>query len=551
MTGAALLCGLLLAAPLPPPRPRLPPRGDDGDRGTVTQVTAHGAYLDRGAADGLQPGTALKLVRRGKPAGTCTVAQLADHSALCTGAGLEPGDAFRFARPRPVKPKLLPAPPSEAELARQRAVLLAAERPLVEYKSSRRRGQEARARLLEVSFGHTTWTTGGMSGAAFHLEQLDFAVRRLTLLRDWKLSLDGGVHFYSGRPDAFRDPVASPIRLLVRELAIDWDGRGLRWRLALGRMWTRNLAGVSALDGIVGAWKPLDGFEVGAFAGLLPEASTAGISLERWTAGVFQAWEWRGPGAVSWVRQQLRAAAVGRPEPRGEVELLAQAGFAHPFDVEAGVRLGFGDGPFSLDLVKLALSWRPVAPLSFQLSGRYVGRLPHELVLPLAPATGAPALHLDGAAGWELVRGLVVGGRAGFVRDFDAQLSRFWGGPEIALPRLFAGRGGLRAGWVEETGHVGRRSVWLAADVDLFELARLWSRFGWTQQSPTAGTGEYSAHELGLQVALDFTLPLGFSVRASYLVHGGLGGDGSAADTAVRTQSSAAHVFSGGVGWAW
>jgi hypothetical protein len=546
---SAALLALVLAAQVPPLKPQLPGPPERGDEGSVVQVRADGAFLDRGAADGLAVGARLRLLRKGRAAAGCTVTHLADHGAFCSGEGLQPSDTFKFSAPDEKAPKRLPPLPTELELSRQAAALERFGAPLVEYAAARpSRPAAVRARLLEVAYRHTTWTTAGAPDSAFHLEALDIAVRGFQPHRDWRLSLDLGVRLYSGRPAAFRDPVVSPIRLHVREAEVEWDGPSLAWRLAAGRVWARNVPGLAALDGVQGAWKAAPGLEVGAFAGLLPEALTAGISTERWTAGAWQSFEWRGTGAVKLFREAVRAAAVGRPEPRGEVELFAQASFEHPLDIEAAARVGFGDGPFMLDAARLAVGWRPHSSVHLQVSGRYTGRLLYEVVTPLAPATGVPALHLDGGAGWEPLSGLIIAARAGFARDFDAQLSRFYAGPELALPRLFGGLGGVRATWLEETGHQGRRAVWLTADLELFELARLWTRLSWTQQTPTEGTGAFAAHEVGAQFAVDFQLPMGFGLTASAQVRHGVGGAG---DADLRPTGTTAWVLQAGASWGW
>ncbi|MBL8949780.1 MAG: hypothetical protein JNK82_03325 [Myxococcaceae bacterium] len=170
---------------------------------------------------------------------------------------------------------------------------------------------------------------------------------------------------------------------------------------------------------------------------------------------------------------------------------------------------------------------------------------------PLAPAMGVPALHVGGTAGWELLRGLVVSARAGFARDFNAQLSRLFAGPEVAAPHLFGGKGGLRLGWLEEAGHLGARSVWLAAEYAPLRRARAWTRLGWTQQAPAMGTGDLVAHELTLHAAVELLLPLGLAANTSLLVHHGLGAEGPGGDRAVRQPGTSAFVWQAGASWSW
>jgi len=550
---AALALSLWVgAAPLPPLKPHLPPTSSSSDRGTVTLAVVGGGYVDRGAADGLEAGDTLELQRKGRPAARCTVGALADHSAFCAGAKPERGDTFRLARSKARSPeeKALPPLPTEAELERRAAALERAGLEPVEYTAS---GLATASSKVPVSAGfrHTTWASSSAPASSFHLEQLDLALRAFEPVPDWRISADATVWLFSGRPQEPRDPARSAVRLHVRELELEWDGKQRPWRVAVGRVWARDAPGLSSLDGLMAAWRGVPGLTLGGFAGLLAEPLTFGVSTDRWTVGAFQAWEWRGSGALSWFRQSLRAAAVGRPEPRGELEVMAQAGFKHPLDVEGAVRVGAGDGSSGLDVARLALTWRPIARLAFQLQGRYTGTLPHDVTQPLAPATGVPALHVGGTAGWELIRGLVLSARAGFARDFNARLSRLFAGPEVAAPRLFAGKGGLRLGWLEEAGHLGARSVWLAADFAPLQRTRTWARVGWTQQAPAMGTGDYVAHELTLQAAFELLLPLGLAAHTSLLVHHGLGAEGPGGDRAVRQSSTSAFVWQAGAAWRW
>ncbi|MBK7859789.1 MAG: hypothetical protein IPJ65_14440 [Archangiaceae bacterium] len=552
MSAAAALLLWVGAVPLPPLRPHLPPSSSLSDRGAVTLAVGGGGYVDRGAADGLEAGDALELLRKGRTAARCTVGALADHSAFCAGARLERGDTFRLARrpPRSPEGKALPPLPSDSELERRAATLARAELPPVEYAAS---GLASPAAKVPVSAGfrHTTWASSSAPASSFHLEQLDLALRAFEPVPDWRVSVSLSVWLYAGRPQEPRDPARSAVRLHVRELQLEWDGRQRPWRVAFGRVWARGAPGLSSLDGLLAAWRGVPGLEVGGFAGLLAEPLTFGVSTERWTVGLFQAWEWHGAGRLRWFRQSVRAAAVGRPEPRGELEVMAQAALSHPLDAEAAVRVGIGDGVNGLDLARLALTWRPIAKIAVQLSGRYTGYLPYDVTQPLAPATGVPALHVGGTAGWELISGLVVSARAGFARDFNAQLSRAFVGPELAAPRLFAGKGGVRLGWLEEAGHLGARSVWLAADYAPLPRARAWARLGWTQQAPAMGTGDHVAHELTLQAAVELVLPLGLAAQTSLLVHHGLGAEGPGGDRAVRQSSTSAFVWQAGASWSW
>ncbi|MBL8954668.1 MAG: hypothetical protein JNK82_28075, partial [Myxococcaceae bacterium] len=373
MSAAAAALALWFgAAGLPPLKPHLPPSSSTSERGAVTISAAGGGYVDRGAADGLEAGDTLELQRKGRAAARCTVGAVADHSAFCAGAKVERGDTFRLARRRAAAPeaKALPPLPSDSELERRAAALARAGLPPVEYTASGLSSASGPAKVpVSAAYRHTTWTSSSAPASSFHLEQLDLALRAFEPVPDWRVSADASVWLYSGRPQEFRDPARSAVRLHVRELELEWDGRKRPWRVAFGRVWARGAPGLSSLDGLMAAFRGVPGLEVGGFAGLLAEPLTFGVSTERWTVGVFQACEWHGSGALRWFRQSLRAAAVGRPEPRGELEVMAQAALKHPLDVEAAVRVGLGDGSSGLDLARLALTWRPVSRVALQLQG--------------------------------------------------------------------------------------------------------------------------------------------------------------------------------------
>jgi hypothetical protein len=105
-----------------------------------------------------------------------------------------------------------------------------------------------------------------------------------------------------------------------------------------------------------------------------------------------------------------------------------------------------------------------------------------------------------------MIDGLVIAARGGAAQDLTTGLSRGWVGPELSLPRLFAGAGGLSAAYQEERGFDSGRSAWVQAVV----ASPAWLRFTATGSWTYTQDGAYHADELGLA--------LGAAARLSELV---------------------------------
>lgn len=518
----------LISAAAPPLVPHAPPPrlGLRAGLVQVTHLAPGGAFVNRGRGDGLTEGQALETARGAR----CVVEVLADTTARCRGEGLKVGDVFRFRAPpeETVKEPEVPLHPSLVQ--RRLALLEAAPLTLVHFEEqpgapSAPRTGTARWRAFTIELGHTTWTTAGHQDGAYHLESLDVALREAAPLPYLRVNLDAGLRWYSGRPAGFRDSAASPLQLRVREASVALLGGEAAWRVSAGRLWLSGAPGLAMLDGVEGSWAFAKGWEVGAFAGALPEPTLASIAFDRWAAGAWQGWTWEGTGALQRLSQRLRLSVAGLPRLRGEVEATAHAWFAGHVDADLSVRAGVG-GPLgsALDGARLAARWRPLDRLLLSTSVRVTGQLPAEIVSTTAPWTGAPGLHGDLAASWRFSDLMVLQLTGAATRDFNAVLGRFWGGPSVLFPRLLPGGGSVSAGWFEEAGFWGRRSIWAEARAPLFEVVRLTGRLTFTQDTPTLGTGAFATPELGGYFAADATLPYGLWARGSVLVRGGFGG---------------------------
>ena len=466
-------------APIPPGAPlalrpsRLrPPPGS----GAVVSVAAGRAYLDAGAEDGLSVGAPLTLTRAGRPAGACTVEAVTAHSATCAGEGLRVG--YGFALPAPAKPSAPPPKPlpplvAQDETEKRRAMVESAPLAKVEFKAAPevpflQGPEEVEARLVHESFLAS-------SASALHEERLEARVYGAEVFPRWRLFLDASAIYRGASADGARFLPGDSALLEVRELELASREPGQALSLAVGRVLPVSAPGSTAFDGAQVGWRG-PGREMGVFGGLVPDLSTTGLTTDRSTAGLYGSLERASADLL--LHGDGRVAYVHAPEvgTRVEVETALHAWIARRYDVSGEARLGFGDttAPASLDSARLDLSARLLERLWVTGGVRYVGLFVSD---PGAPALFEnPARHADFEAAYDLTRYLTLRGTLGYAKDLTSGQSRTYGGPEVALPHLFGGDGGVSAGWLEEGGWAGGRDLWLQLEGTLLGRLRLIGR---------------------------------------------------------------------------
>ncbi|MBM4280893.1 MAG: hypothetical protein FJ137_09055 [Deltaproteobacteria bacterium] len=75
------------------------------------------------------------------------------------------------------------------------------------------------------------------------------------------------------------------------------------------------------------------------------------------------------------------------------------------------------------------------------------------------------AHHGDAGVWWSAAPWIVVGGSGGVAIDAATETTRAFVGPEVALPQLFGGVGGVALGAQEEPGTTWGRSAWLQTNL--------------------------------------------------------------------------------------
>jgi hypothetical protein len=265
------------------------------------------------------------------------------------------------------------------------------------------------------------------------------------------------------------------------------------------------------IDGAQAAWRFGEGFELGAYGGLLPEAARLTITPSQWAVGAFARARFSlGSGAdATLVQLGLRGGWSLRDTlgGRAEIALNGSVWKGNTLDVQLAVELGFGQtqAVAGIDAARLDVGWRPTERLRLNGAVRYRG-------LPLTALTevgtlspGQRALHSDLGFAWELTPALYLGAQAGIASDFDSGLLQARIGPELSLPRVAGLPLSLSVGYLEEAGWVRGRHAYAQISVSASSYFRVITRANWFQQQLVTGNVGLAGHELGTTVALEVT----------------------------------------------
>jgi hypothetical protein len=511
MVLAGLLAASLLAAqgaaPLASPL-QTTTRRPERARGTgaVAYATAERAYLDAGAADGLAPGTTVRLSRAGAAPGGCTVDLVAEHQASCPGKGLRAGDGFSFEpAPEAPGPKQLPALVPDDELARRSAALAAAPAaPRVERRAVADGTRVARlARRAGASLGGGTWSATGSDG--LDAAWADFWIRDVEIGAGFRLDVDGRAERWI--PDAnprFRPQDETRLYLWQAQLT----GSLAAATVSAGRILPHAIPGSTIFDGASASFR-LGSLDLGLFGGLVPTPDTLGFTTDRATGGGF--WSYQRPfTGGGGFRHDGRLAVVQTPElgTRFEATLGGRAWF-RAVDLAAEVQLGAGgevQAAGYVDAARVDVTARPGRGVTVGASYRHGGlEWPQPFEPTFFPGRGDAA---DGFVAWD-VWALRIGATGGFSRDAVSDLDRTWVGPELGVPRLLGSRLGLAVGYLEETGWLEGRSAYARIQARPTDAITLAARGSWVQETSLGADRD----EVGLSVSAAASLGPHLGVR--------------------------------------
>ncbi len=427
----------------------------------VQFVTDKRAYLNRGAADGLEAKQTIQLFRGGRAVGACTIEILAERQASCTGGRPRPGDKFRLGPrrasrgPAPRVPELPPIA-DDATLAERVAAVRDAPYTKVDFSGARALGDHTRAQLAP---GISVWRTQPDAGGDYVLEQIDGAVAVYDIAGTGaRFDAAFSAMRWEPRGEAGRFRPLSPTQFYLWEAEVSRRRAGSKTVFAVGRIWPWNTPGLTLFDGIqVGRRNETETMEGGVYAGLVPWALSVAPSADAWTTGAYAALAQTGDGK--------RPFRLAREEARIGIASSPETGFLSEAEARGQLWLGtwhFSGGGHALRAPMLAprpeidrayvdLGARATDRFGLGLHVRYFsGTVPPAALVAVAPAGGSLVAATD--VHWDLTRRLGVAASGGLARDHDTGRGLAYAAAELRLPRLLGDIGGLSGGLQVDTG---------------------------------------------------------------------------------------------------
>jgi hypothetical protein len=494
--------------------------------GKVAFATATAAYLDAGAREGLAAGQVVRLARNGQPSGSCTVRETGDHFASCEGSGIRAGDRFAVETAVPAAPpvaELAPIPTDE-ELARRNAVVVATPVAMVEAKVAPRPVTLSQLPVLRGDLGYVLWyASSGSPGQNAQRIQVDLQVNGLDTFAGFRLFADARFLQWTEKNPTNVPGSYTQLQVYDLELAQRDPSRG--WSAAFGRVQPWFVPGSSVFDGAQAGLR-LGRNEVGVFGGLVPDPWTTTPTVDNYTGGLYGNFE------VPLDRYLLTGAAraaivqnggVGR-HYEGEVTLNFWTGGL--FGANGNLRMGFGDlrAPAFVDAARIYASLRPIDIVNISAGFSYWGLdIPNSE--PMATYPG-PSRRADGFASVDATDWLRIAVLGGWVSDIVSGLDHEYVGPEVMFPRVL---NGLSFGYVKDLGWVDGQSAWGQIQWSPTPATRLYGRLSWWQTPVTIGGTPSStdSNELGLTVNATVGILDWLSLRASVMLRAAIeGGEG-------------------------
>jgi hypothetical protein len=497
-----------------------------GGPGHVVFVTEKRAYLDAGSLDGLATGQSVALARAGRTVGACTVETVAAHEASCAGGRPRAGDTFRAPGRRAAKVAAAPVLPplvDDDALAARASALAEAPTDKVDFDgrgSSRARGSAA------VSPGFATWRGQPSDAGVYSQERVDATIRGMPLGATG-LRFDAAfsaVRWQQPALERFRP--GEPTQFYLWEAELTRRETDARTVFALGRIWPWHAPGLTGLDGFqLGRRSEAGTAEAGAYAGLVPTATSLAPRVDAWAAGLYGALAQNGARKARFrqAREELRLGAWRTPETGSvaEAEGLAQA-WVGAASLGGAARARYAsalDARPVLERATFDLGTRPALAFGGGLHVRYFGAaLPDGAVLRDETQTLAGSVHGLADLRWDPSPSFGLATFAGAHRDAATGRRLVHAGAELRLPRLLGDFGGLwlggtaEDGWLRGASGYGQLIGRFGARVQVLARASLSAT---EFETPSASPNLW---ELGGYLYLDATVASWLRLRAWSLV---------------------------------
>jgi hypothetical protein len=492
--------------------------------GKVTFATATAGYLDAGALEGIALGQVIQLNRGGQPSGTCTIREIADHSATCAGTGIRTGDRFAVDTTVPGGAKvaqMAPIPTDEEQESRL-AQVTGTPVTLVEAKVQPRQVSIGQLPRVQGDLGYAVWLATPSGPGDSQRVQLDIQVNGLEAFSGFKVYADARLMQWTQR-DATYVP-GSSTQLLVYDLELAQRDPTRNWSAAFGRVQPWFIPGSSVFDGAQGGLR-LGRNEIGVFGGLVPDPWTTEPTVNQYTGGLYANFE--APIGSTLLTGSARAAIVQNPavQRHYEGELLLNYWAGGLFSASGDLRMGFGDlqAPASIDSARFSLTVRPDPIVWISAGFSYWGLLiPNGE--PIATYPG-PSRRADGTVGVDATPWLRIAALGGWIDDLTSDLSHTYAGPELTFTKVLSG---LSFGYLKDFGWVEGQSAWGQIAWTPLASTRLTGRLSWYQTTATLGgvSSAAASNDVGATVNATVGLTSWLSLRASVMVRANIDNNG-------------------------
>jgi hypothetical protein len=465
--------------------------------GRVVYVTAKRAYVDRGTASGLAVGQTLELQRGRNAAGKCVIEEVSDTRAVCATDDAHVGDSFALpgtagtaAAPAAVAaPAVVVLAPLVAEGDVQKAQKALAQAPYAKVDENVKRGELGRDTGLIVGrTGADVWSVVTGTTHTYEREHVVLSLRDVSLgFAGLTLDAELEARHWSKGPISGSD-------IFVWEAAIASRAPGQALSLSVGRVWPWHVPGIGSFDGAQVGFRSEDrSIEAGLFGGGVPDSQNLAPQFKNWIGGLY--FSHAGGGAADDLlrgdREEVRVSArryddgTGASIFVGEAELQGQLWLTRAIDLgaDALVASATGEG-VAVGRLTVDLRLRPTESLQLVTRARYLGKSLLDAT-DLGPryAAGERLAAADADLSWSATDWLQVSLVGGATRVLDPGQNRTYVGPEVSLPHLFGGVGGVAVGYQEELGVYAGRTIYLQTPLNAGPF-RLLARVAYLEDRP-------------------------------------------------------------------
>ncbi|MFQ6606768.1 MAG: hypothetical protein ACE5DP_03865 [Fidelibacterota bacterium] len=223
--------------------------------GSITYLTMDQVYCDLGSDQGAQVGDTLHVWRRDEEVGLLVITNVARKSSV--SRPLNPPEKFQLGD-RVRLEKVVTRAPVEESKPEVSPVETSKERPF----------QLAQSGSVTLRYTHTQFSGKGSDKRGIGVVQYGLRLKK--------------VRFWTYGRQNFQDNTFT-----LYQARFTFGQRGDRWFTQLGRVYTSELAGIGASDGILFSRRVRSRFYVGGLAGVQPQPGTLKLNTQVKKMGVF------------------------------------------------------------------------------------------------------------------------------------------------------------------------------------------------------------------------------------------------------------------------